>query len=125
MFRAVIAVVDTNQTRFIRLDRKTDANGTSDSLLEEGRILNEHRDDRAADDTYARRAFERMCSLGTGYHANRVVMCAGPRMIGHLRKAAESERGDLDVTELAHDLSHLTASEIRRHLVDAHLLPPR
>lgn len=121
MFRAVIAVVDTNQTRFIRLDRKTDANGTSDSLLEEGRILNEHRDD----DMYARRAFERMRSLGTGYHANRVVMCAGPRMIGHLRKAAESERGDLDVTELPHDLSHLTASEIRRHLVDAHLLPPR
>jgi protein required for attachment to host cells len=89
--------------------------------------FDDHRDYHIAqlDAGFARTAMAALRELLDERVPNRVILCASPRMLGHLRIAAEGILPPgLVIEELARDLSKLSAARIREQLTAAHLLPP-
>jgi protein required for attachment to host cells len=55
----------------------------------------------------------------------RLILCAGPRMLGMLRPLTRPLRHrDLEIDELARDLVKLTKPQLRQHLAARGTLPP-
>jgi protein required for attachment to host cells len=55
----------------------------------------------------------------------RLVLCAGPRMLGMLRPLTGSlRRRDLEISEVGRDLAKLTTPQLREHLAASGTLPP-
>lgn len=134
MFSACIAVVDANCGRLFCYHRSA----TAETLIEAETLENEQLDDGAArandhrihrqthsDVDFARFVLARLRELGDEHGADRLIVCAAPRMLGHLRASSSGIlRTDQQLTEVARDFAKLTANELRTHLADRHVLPP-
>lgn len=58
--------------------------------------------------------------------ATRLIVCASPRMLGHLREARRDlHNNTLAIDEVPRDLVKLTPSQLRDHLISYGLLPER
>jgi protein required for attachment to host cells len=59
-----------------------------------------------------------------GFH--HVILVAGPKMLGELRRAdAPLRRGDIVIDEIAQDLAWLTSPQVHDHLAAMKLIEPR
>ena len=59
-----------------------------------------------------------------GFH--HVILVAGPKMLGELRRAdAPLRRGDIVIDEIAQDLAWLTSPQVHDHLAAMKLIVPR
>ncbi|HEX7704785.1 MAG TPA: host attachment protein [Kofleriaceae bacterium] len=129
MYRACIAVVDATRGRLFCYHRSADADGVHETLVEADNLENEQRYHRArnqdhADVDFARFVLACLRELGDEHGAERVILCAAPRMLGHLRASSPGIlRVDQQVTEVARDFANLTPSELHTHLADQHVLP--
>jgi len=130
MYQAWIAVVDASHARWFQFERSEDETGVHEQMTERGHLANHHHHDSRdhhrdrADATFARSALEHFRDACRDSGVARVVLCAGPRMLGHLRTAAaEILPASLDVVEVAHELATLTPAQIRTHLAHDHVLP--
>lgn len=77
------------------------------------------------DRRFAHDVAEECHRLSQAHGASEVVLVSQKRMLGHLRAAMESRRNGLQTTEIAKDLSKLSARELHEHLARESLLPPR
>ena len=90
--------------------------------------FDDHRDDHieALDAEFARAVANEMVSLLRQTHANRLIVCASPHMLGELRRAhGELRHAGLAVEEIPRDLVKLTPAELREQLESYGVLPPR
>lgn len=106
----------------------------SDSRPGTGRIgnlqygLDDHRDAHIEqlDAEFSRTVIGQLVDLLRANHAQRLILCASPNMLGELRNAsADLRREDLAIDEVARDLVKLTPSQLRDRLTDYGLLPAR
>jgi len=89
--------------------------------------LDDHRDAHvdALDAEFARTIVAALVDLIRSSSAQRLILCASPRMLGTLREVGgELHRGGLPIDELPRDLVKLTAAQLRDHLTSYGLLPP-
>ena len=154
MYRAFIAIVDASRARLFSFERTSDAEGLHDQLTElsdlvnparrlrpselfsdsgpsashtaqHGYTLDDRREDHMArlDGDFARSVAAELGRLATD--ANRLVICASPHMLGHLRDVtAALHRPGLIIDELPRDLVKLTPPQIRDQLASYGFLPP-
>jgi protein required for attachment to host cells len=88
----------------------------------------DHRANQAAEHQarFARYVAERLTDFAAQRGAKHLVLSADPRLLGLLRPELERRLGaELDVRELARDVSGLTRPQIHEQLSDAGLLPRR
>lgn len=153
MYRACIAVVDASRARLLTLERSLDAEGLHDQLVEQRDFINparrltpaeqlsdapgssrtgnahfgfdDHRDAHVdkLDAEFARMVNAEIEALLRTFPAKRLVLCASPRMLGHLR--ATRKTSDLAIDELPRDLVKLTPTQLREHLAARGLVPTR
>ncbi|HEX7699106.1 MAG TPA: host attachment protein [Kofleriaceae bacterium] len=129
MFSACIAVVDATRGRLFCFHRSANEDGVQETLIEADNLENEQRHrsvgTSASDIDFARFVLARLRELGDEHGAERLILCAAPRMLGHLRASSQGIlRPGQEVTEVARDFASLTTSELRTHLADGHVLPP-
>lgn len=88
----------------------------------------DHRTNRDAENRarFARYLAERVSEFTTQKGAQHLVLSADPRLLGVLRPELERRLGaELDVRELARDVSGLTRPQIHEQLSEAGLVPRR
>jgi protein required for attachment to host cells len=120
MYSACIAVVDATRGRLFSFHRSANEDGVHETLVEADILENDQ-----AEIDFARFVLARLRELGDEQGAERLILCAAPRMLGHLRASSQGIlRDDQDITEVARDFASLTATELRSHLADRHALPP-
>jgi len=140
MFKACIAVVDASHGRLFTYQRSATADGLKETLVEADTLENEDRHHGAAalaaldhsarrqvhsEIDFARYVLARLRELGDEYGADRLIVCAAPRMLGHLRASCHGIlRSEQQLTEVARDFANLTPHELRANLADRHVLPP-
>jgi protein required for attachment to host cells len=103
----------------------SDAPG-SGRVASHGFGLDDHRDHRLekSDETFARTILARVRELCDERHSERVILCAPPRMLGHLRACSKGILGDDQIlVEVPHDYTKLSSHELRDRLAVQHLLP--
>lgn len=138
MHRTCIAVIDASRARLFTLDRTAD-NGAVDEALTEDKDLvnpgrrtegrdwdhNDHRNGRIEelDRTFAKSIAAEVGRLTSDPRVKRLIVCASPNMLGELRQAGSFERPGLAIEETGHDLTKLTAHQIRAQLGKYGLLP--
>lgn len=88
--------------------------------------LDDHRDAHVEgmDIEFARLVVTELADLLTTTGAKRLIVCASPRMLGHLRDARAGRSFDIQIDELARDFVKLTATELRSHLERHGLVQP-
>lgn len=146
MYRTCIAVADATRARLFTLDRTSDGEGLREALSEQRDLVNptrrlrpselftgehqyafdDHRDGHmdAFDVEFSRQITTELAELLRSTAANRLILCASPRMLGHLRDAMRELSLDLPIDELPRDFVKLTPTAIHEHLVTHGLLPP-
>jgi protein required for attachment to host cells len=78
------------------------------------------------DADFARTAMAALRELIDDHPTARVIMCAGPRMLGELRACAPGlVPDDVKLDELPRDLGKLPIADLRAALTAYGLLPPR
>ncbi len=90
--------------------------------------LDDHRDAHldAMDVEFSRFVIEELTSVLREAHAQRLILCASPRMLGKLRHAGRDlAKEGVVIDELARDLVKLTPTELRDHLASRGLMPAR
>lgn len=88
--------------------------------------FDDHREDHldALDAEFARAVVDELVALVRAAHAQRVIVCASPRMLGELRQAGGTLRGQgIAIDELARDFVKLPPDQLRDHLKSLGLLP--
>ncbi len=88
--------------------------------------LDDHRDQHIDhfDDEFARTVLGRVRELALEHDLKRLILCAGPQMLGHLRAVAKAILPtDLAITEVPRELTKLTPSELRAQLAEHDALP--
>lgn len=132
MQRICIAVVDASRARLWTYQRTNEPGGLEETFVEQrdlvhpGRRLpdtDSHND--AQDVEFAHLVMREIAALLREFATTRLVVCAPPRMLGHLRDARRDLPRDLAVEELARDLVKLSAPQLRDHLAEHDLVPPR
>jgi protein required for attachment to host cells len=136
MQRTCIAVVDASRARLFTFERSNDVEGLNELLVEERDLVNpaRHRkhaelDDRRdqyiheLDAEFSRSVIGELLDLSRAAHANRVILCASPHMLGELRDAGRNLPRDITIDELARDFVKLTPPQLREHLESHGLLP--
>jgi protein required for attachment to host cells len=141
MHRTCIAVVDATRARLFTLERTSDAQGLHEELVEQRDLVNparrrrgselftdshffdDHRDASIdeLDIVFARKIMDELTSLTREHAAQRIVVCASPKMLGKLRELAAPP---LPIEMLDRDLVKLTPTQLREHLAEHGLLPP-
>lgn len=135
--RTCIAVADASSARLFVHEREATVSGIRDELVEHVDLVNparrltnddllsDTRDERldAMDDGFAREIGERFAALAKTVHADRIVICASPHMLGKLRPQIERRDG-VAVDELAKDLVKLSSSELHARLARYGVLAP-
>jgi protein required for attachment to host cells len=152
MYRVTIALVDAARARLFQFVRSSDPEGLRDQLTEVNDLVDptrrlrpsevfsdtgantnhvnrhmfafdDHRDDHMArfDTEFVRSIAGEIERLIAG--ADRLIICASPRMLGRLRDLIK-ERPGLRIDELPRNLSKLTPSQLRDQLASYGLLPP-
>jgi protein required for attachment to host cells len=152
MHRTCIAVVDASRARLLTLERSSDAEGLHESLVELRDFINparrltpadllsdspgssrsgthqfgldDHRDAHIdkLDAEFAQLVNDEVEALLRTTPAKRLIVCASPRMLGHLR-AVRGKHSDLTIDDVARDLVKLTPTQLREHLSEQGLLP--
>jgi protein required for attachment to host cells len=87
----------------------------------------DHRDDHIAelDAEFSRTIVGELAALLRSAGAQRLILCASPRMLGELREAGRALHHDAPVIdEIPSDLVKLTPSQLRDQLASYGLLPP-
>jgi protein required for attachment to host cells len=154
MYRVCIALVDASLARFFTLECTTDDSGVHEELVERPDLVGASRsEDLAAgpwpgssrtghrrsaydgdrlrqlskhDADFARTAMAALRELIDDHPTARVIMCAGPRMLGELRACAPGlVPDDVKLDELPRDLGKLPIADLRAALTAYGLLPPR
>jgi len=151
MYRVTIAIVDASRARLFQFERTSGPEGLRDELGEVSDLVNpvrrtrpsavfsdsgpsanhsgdhgytfdDHRDDHMAkfDAEFAVAITAELDRLASG--ADRIVICASPRMLGQLREARQGTR-PLRIDELPRDLAKLTAAQLRVQLASYGVLP--
>ena len=90
--------------------------------------LDDHRDKHidALDAEFSRLIIDQLVEVLRAAHAQRVILCASPRMLGELRESgSELSREGVEIDELDRDLVKLTVPQLREHLASYGLLPAR
>lgn len=90
--------------------------------------FDDHRDAHvdALDAEFSRAVIDEVVGLLRAAHAQRVILCASPRMLGELREAGrELPREGIELDELPRDLVKLTPPRLRAYLASHGLLPAR
>jgi protein required for attachment to host cells len=77
----------------------------------------------ALDAEFSRSVIGELVALLRSAHAQRVILCASPHMLGELREAGRSLPRNIAIDELARDLVKLTPPQLREHLGSQGLLP--
>jgi len=78
------------------------------------------------DAEFSRLVIDQLVNVLRTAHAQRVILCASPHMLGELRKAGHNlPKEGVPIDELARDLVKLTPPELRKHLESYGLLPPQ
>lgn len=151
MYRAYIAVVDATRGRLFRFTRTNDETGLHEDLVEEASLVNPQRHERPSelfsasagsghvashgfglddhrdqhlenvDRQFAQDVLEQVRLACSSQPVDRLILCAPPRMLGHLRHGSA---GPVEVVEVAKDLTKLAPTALRAHLADHHALPP-
>ncbi len=88
----------------------------------------DHREEHEAEfeRRFAKRVAEEAQSCVQTLKARTLVVAAQKRMLGFLRPAlTQYIKGDVEVREMAKDLTKLSIVDLHRHLADEKLLPPR
>lgn len=68
----------------------------------------------------------RIAEVIRAHGCRRLVLAAGPGMLGALRRAGERRlAGNVSTDELSGDLTHLSPAEIQEFLAERGLVPPR
>jgi protein required for attachment to host cells len=89
--------------------------------------FDDHRDAHidALDAEFSRMIVDELAALIRSTGAQRLILCASPRMLGQLRSAGrELFRGPLAIDEVPRDLVKLTPTVLREQLASYGLLPP-
>jgi protein required for attachment to host cells len=119
MYRATIAVVDASRARLFTFERIDGVRGPREHLIQERDLHVEARDAK-----FSRTVIGELVGVLRAAHAQRVILCANPRMLGELRAAGRDlPREGVTVDELACDLVKLTPAQLRDHLASHGLLP--
>lgn len=153
MYRVCIAIVDAARARLFQFERTSDPEGLHDRFTElrdlvdparrlrpselfsesgpggghsgqHGFGFDDHRDEHLArlDAEFARSIVAELAELAVG--ADRLIVCASPRMLGQLRDAVGAlQRPDLMIDEVPRDLVKLTPAQLRDQLATYGLLP--
>lgn len=153
MHRTCIAVVDASRARLLTFERSAEAEGLSESLVEQRDFINparrltpaeqfsdspgssrngplqfgldDHRDahNEKLDTEFSRLVNDEIDQLLRASPAKRLIICASPRMLGHLRAGRGKASSDLSIDEIPRDLTKLTPPQLREHLAEQGLLP--
>lgn len=152
MYRVCIAIVDASRARLFQFERTSDPEGLHDQLTElrdlvdparrlrpselfsesggvghsgqHGFGFDDHRGEHVArlDAEFARSIVAELAQLAVD--ADRLIVCASPRMLGQLRDAIGAlQRPDLVIDEVPRDLVKLTPAQLRAQLATYGLLP--
>lgn len=86
--------------------------------------IDDHRDDHIdeMDADFSREITSEVRELIRAKSAERLIVCASPKMLGNLREARR-QFGSVTIEEVPRNLTHLTAHEIREHLELYGLVP--
>ncbi len=155
MYRTCIAVVDASRARLFTYERSSEAEGIEETFVEQRDFVHparrltaaeqlsdspgssrmggnhfgfdDHREARidALDAEFARMVNREIAQLVLAMPAIKLILCASPRMLGHLRDSRSELPRDLSIEELARDLVKLTPTELRDHLASRGLVPVR
>ena len=80
----------------------------------------------ALDAAFSRLVIDELVNVLRGAHAQRVILCASPNMLGELREAGRDlAREGVEIDELDRDLVKLTPPQLRDHLASYGLLPDK
>jgi len=152
MYRVTIAIIDATRARLFQFVRTSDPEGVRDQLTEvsdladparrlrpselfsdsgalgrntggHGSSFDDHREEHMArlDTDFVRSVAPEIERLAAG--ADRLIICASPRMLGRLRELMKELPG-LRIDELPRNLVKLTPPQIRDQLASYELLPP-
>jgi protein required for attachment to host cells len=152
MYRAAIALVDASRARLFTYDRTADETGIHEDLVEHADLVNparhkrpselfsdsghtggltygfdDHREAHIAhlDVEFARTVLAALREIIDEFPTRRVIIAAGPRMLGKLRTAAPGLLpDDIEVLELPHDLVRLHRNDLLERLAEHVLVPP-
>ena len=145
MYRVCIALVDATRARLFTFERVADGADMRETLVERTDLVNPQRrrrpsevfsdprpgssrtgDDHVSqiDDKFARMAMAALRELIDEHPAQRVVICASPRMLGRLRAAAPGLLPEhIALDELPRDLVKLSPGDVQAELASRALLP--
>ncbi|HSD85930.1 MAG TPA: host attachment protein [Kofleriaceae bacterium] len=90
--------------------------------------FDDHRDANieAQDAGFARTIIKEVGELLRNEGAQRLIVCASPRMLGEVREVRDELHNDaLVIDEVPRDLVRLTTAQLREQLTEYGLLPPR
>jgi len=87
--------------------------------------LDDHRAQYVArlDAVFSRMIVAELAELMRAVHADRVILCASPRMLGELRSAGANRLDARVIDEVPRDLAKLTPAKLRDQLASYGLLP--
>ncbi|MFN0251784.1 MAG: host attachment protein [Kofleriaceae bacterium] len=155
MYRTCIVVVDASCARLFTYERSAEAEGLEEKFVEHRDFINparrltpsqqlsdgpgssrmggnhfgfdDHRDARtdSLDTEFARMVNREIAKLVLAFPTKNLILCASPRMLGHLRDSRSELPRDLSIEELARDLVKLTPTDLREHLAAHGLVPAR
>jgi protein required for attachment to host cells len=123
MSRACIAVVDASRARLFTYERTLEAGGISEQLTEQRDLINPRAHIDELDAEFARSIIGEIADVLRTSRAERVILCASPRMLGELRAAGTALSRDSLVDEIPRDLVKLTPPQLRDRLTSYGLLP--
>ncbi|MEP6860372.1 MAG: host attachment protein, partial [Deltaproteobacteria bacterium] len=154
MYNACIAAIDATRGRLFHYQRTADGSGMHESFVEDESLVNPARHERPSelfsdkpgssrvaahgfglddhrdynldklDETFARWVLARIRELCDQHHSERVIVCASPRMLGHLRACRNGILGEGQIlVEVPRDYTKLAPDELRDRLAAHHLLP--
>jgi protein required for attachment to host cells len=90
--------------------------------------FDDHREAHVAelDAEFAREVVDELAALIRSTHAQRLILCASPHMLGQLRDVGrELHRAVPSIDEVPRDLVKLAPAQLRDQLASYGLLPPR
>lgn len=87
--------------------------------------FDDHRDDHIAtlDAAFARSIVDEVVQLTRSTRIDRLIFCAGPGMLGELRRARQALPANVAIDEVGRNLVRLSPTALRDQLAEYRLLP--
>ena len=122
--KACIAVVDAARARLFTFERRREPTGVVERMTEQPALINPA--PRLVPHTDERFAAAVVGELTRDANVERIILCASPRMLGKLRCLTTGlHQPGRVIDELAHEVTKMTAPELRDYLASYGLLPAR